>query len=121
MPWRSTPRSAVDAGADAGAGYTVLTSSNGLQALALLKTHPGPVHLVLTDMVMPKMGGEELATRLAEKWPGQKVLFTSGYTDDTIRLGGLPNVVAQSIGKPYSVIELARRVREMLDLDLEVD
>ncbi len=98
-----------------GAGYTVLTANNGLQALALLKAHPGPVQLILTDMVMPGMGGQELAVRLGAERPNQKLLFTSGYTDDTLRLGGLPNVRAQFIGKPYSALELTRKVREALD------
>jgi PAS domain S-box-containing protein len=102
-----------------GAGYTVLTANGGQQALALLKAHPGPVHLVLTDMVMPGMSGQELAARLGAERPNQNVLFTSGFTNDALRLGGLPNVSAQFIGKPYSAIELTRKVREVLDLEVE--
>jgi CheY-like chemotaxis protein len=100
------------------AGYTVLTAKNGVQALAQLEAHPDPVHLVLTDMVMPGMGGQELAARLGAERPNQKILFTSGFSDDALRLDGQPDVVAQFIGKPYSVIELARKVREVLDLEV---
>jgi len=101
-----------------GAGYTVRTANNGLRALALLKAHPGPVHLVLTDMMMPEMGGQELATRLEEVRPGPKVLFTSGYSNETLRLDGPGNAITRFIGKPYSAAELTRRVREMLDLEV---
>ncbi len=100
------------------AGYTVLTANNGMAALALLASQGGAVHLVLTDMVMPKMGGLELAARLKELRPDQKVLFTSGYTDDTMRLGGRPDIAAQFIGKPYTGVELTRRVRDVLDLEV---
>jgi hypothetical protein len=99
-------------------GYEVLTANNGLQALALLKGHPGPVDLVITDMVMPGMGGKELADRVGVDWPDQRILFTSGYTDDTIRLGGLPNITAQFISKPYTAVDLARKVRELLDREV---
>ena len=66
---------------------------------------------------MPEMGGQELATPLAEVRPGQKVLFTSGYTDGTLRLGGLSGIAAHFIGKPYSAADLARGVRDVLDHD----
>jgi CheY-like chemotaxis protein len=101
------------------AGYMVLTATNGLSALATLKAHPSPVHLVLTDMVMPQMGGQELATRLEEVRPGQKVLFTSGYTDDVLQLSALSGVAAHFIGKPYSGVELVRKVRDVLDFEVE--
>ncbi|MBK7583280.1 MAG: response regulator [Myxococcales bacterium] len=74
--------------------------------------------MVLTDMVMPGMGGQELAARLGLERPNQKILLTSGYTDDTLRLGGLPEVGRHFIGKPYSAAELTRKVREVLDLEV---
>ena len=97
------------------AGYTVLTASSGGEALALLERHDGPVHLVLTDMVMPGMSGRDLATQMKDLHLRTKVLYTSGYTDDAILHHGLPDEVTHFIGKPYSIAELARKVREVLD------
>jgi PAS domain S-box-containing protein len=96
------------------AGYRVLTAANGREALRLLEDPETPVRLVLTDMVMPEMGGRELAKALACRRPGIKVLFTSGYEDALVRHGVAADG-AHFIGKPFSVDELARKVREVLD------
>ena len=97
------------------AGYTVLTASNGGEALLLLEGHDGPVHLMLTDVVMPGMSGRDLAARLADIRPQMKVLYTSGYTDDTILRHGVLNEAVHFIQKPYATAELRRKVREVLE------
>jgi PAS domain S-box-containing protein len=97
------------------AGYTVLTARNGGEALLLLERHVGPVDLMLTDVVMPEMGGPELAERLARSHPEMKVLFSSGYTDDTVLRHGVLASTAHFIAKPYSPAGLTHRVREVLE------
>jgi signal transduction histidine kinase/ABC-type phosphate/phosphonate transport system substrate-binding protein len=100
----------------AGAGYEVLVAANGEEALLLFDGHQGLVHLLLTDVVMPGMGGRELATRLGVIRPEMKVLFMSGYTNNGIVHHGVLDQGTQFIGKPFSVIDLTRKVREVLDL-----
>jgi two-component system cell cycle sensor histidine kinase/response regulator CckA len=97
------------------AGYTVLTASNGGEALLVLERHEGPVHVMLTDVVMPGISGRDLATRMADAHPEIKVLYTSGYTDDAILRHGMLDDLTHFIGKPYTVAELTRKVREVLD------
>jgi two-component system cell cycle sensor histidine kinase/response regulator CckA len=95
-------------------GYTVLGATSGTEALERAKDFQGPIHLLLTDVVMPEMSGTELAVHMAGLRPGIKVIFTSGYTDDTIlRQGELdPGVVF--IQKPYRPKALVRKIREVL-------
>jgi CheY-like chemotaxis protein len=97
------------------AGYTVLTAGNGGEALRLLGRYDGPVHLILTDMVMPGMTGKDLVARIGDIAPRMKILFTSGYTGDAVRHDGLLDQGAPFIGKPYTAAELTRKVREVLD------
>jgi len=97
------------------AGYTVLTASDGEEALQLLGRYDSPVHLVLTDVVMPGISGRELATRLATSHASVKVLYTSGYTDDVILRHGLLDRTTHFLSKPYSMEDLTRKVREALD------
>ena len=97
------------------AGYKVLTAANGGEALVLMERHEEPVHLMLTDVVMPGMTGRELAERLGGIRSGMKVLFTSGYTDHAIVHHGVLAEGTPFIGKPFSVAELTRKVREVLD------
>jgi len=97
------------------AGYTVLTASDGEEALQLLGRYDSPVHLVLTDVVMPGISGRELATRLATSHASVKVLYTSGYTDDVILRHGLLDRTTHFLSKPYSMDDLTRKVREALD------
>ncbi|GMV80476.1 MAG: histidine kinase [Planctomycetota bacterium] len=96
-------------------GYTVLDASNGVDAVERIARHASPVHLLVTDVVMPRMSGSELARRLAQSHPGLKVLFTSGYTENAIVHHGVLNADVNFLQKPYSPIALAKKVREVLD------
>ncbi|MDM8539913.1 response regulator [Desulfococcaceae bacterium HSG9] len=98
-------------------GYTVIEAGNGTEALALLEEYDGPVHLLMTDVVMPGMNCKELFTRVAEKRPGIKALYMSGYTDNVIAHHGVLEEGVNFIQKPFSVKALAAKVREILDVD----
>ena len=100
-----------------GQGFTVVEAGNGEEALRLLEKHPGPVHLLLTDVVMPRMGGPELADRIQALRPETKVLFASGYTDDELLRRQLLHREVVLVSKPFSPQVLVRRVREVLDSD----
>ncbi len=96
-------------------GYRVLEASNGGEALSLSASHSENIQLLLTDVVMPGMNGSKLAEQLALQRPHTKLLFISGYTDDAIvRLGVLDAGVA-FLQKPFTVNELLRKVRTVLD------
>jgi CheY-like chemotaxis protein len=97
------------------AGYTVLTAANGPEALGLSELHQADIQLVLTDIVMPQMGGRVLAERLAAARPGIKVLYMSGYTDDAIVHHGVVGAGTHFLGKPFSAVALTRKVRDVLD------
>ena len=91
----------------------MLEAVDGADALRVAETHPGPIHLLLTDVVMPGMGGPELAGRLAARRVDLRVLYVSGYPD-----GGPGNLLqpgAALLGKPFSPGTLAARVRAVLD------
>jgi len=95
-------------------GFKVVEARNGEEALQRWRERSG-VDLVVSDLVMPEMGGRELATRLRAEAPHLKILFTSGYTDDAgIRQGALENGMG-FLGKPFTPEELLRKAREMLD------
>ncbi len=95
-------------------GYRVIQAENAGEALLICERGHERVDLVLTDVVMPNMSGRELADRLAKHWPGIKVLFMSGYTDDTIMQHGVLEEGAMFIQKPFSPDQLAMKVREVL-------
>ncbi|HLW81450.1 MAG TPA: response regulator [Candidatus Acidoferrales bacterium] len=95
-------------------GYTVLEASSGSEALEQAKDFQGPIHLLLTDVVMPGMSGPELAGQIASQRPETKVIFTSGYTDDAIARQGVLDPAAAFIQKPYRPKALARKIREVL-------
>ena len=96
-------------------GYTVLDAPTGAEALRIAANHAGPIHLLLTDVVMPGLSGRQLADRLAAVRPETKVLYTSGYTDDAVvRHGVLESGIAY-LQKPFTMDGLARKVREVLD------
>ena len=96
-------------------GYHLLTARDGLQALELAACTPGPIHLLITDVVMPRMGGRELATRLTAQRPDVRVLFSSGYTADAIVDQGVLAEGIDFLQKPYTTGGLSKRVREILD------
>ncbi|MDP2998502.1 MAG: response regulator, partial [Bryobacterales bacterium] len=95
-------------------GYRVIQAGSAAQALLMFEPERGRIDLVLTDVVMPKVGGPELAGRLEKLQPGIKVLFMSGYTDNVIVHHGVLEEGAQFIQKPFSPEQLAARVREVL-------
>jgi PAS domain S-box-containing protein len=96
-------------------GYRVLEASGGPEALAIAEGHAGPIDLLLTDVVMPRMNGPALADLLRASRPATKVLYMSGYTKDITLHTGTIGREAAFIGKPFSPDELARRVRATLD------
>jgi signal transduction histidine kinase/ActR/RegA family two-component response regulator len=95
-------------------GHKVLSAGNGAEALAISKRHAGPIHLLLTDAVMPGMSGRELAQRLHDVRPETKVLYVSGYTDDTVLRNGLLEAGTAFLQKPFTRDSLARKVRAVL-------
>jgi two-component system cell cycle sensor histidine kinase/response regulator CckA len=95
-------------------GYKVLEAANGCEALQICKRHTGPIHLLLTDVVMPQMGGSELAQHVATMRPGTRVLFMSGFTDDAIVRHGILDAGLAFIQKPFTPDALARKVRELI-------
>ena len=103
------------------AGYTVLTAASPDDALMACKAQQGKIHLLLTDVVMPQMGGRVLAETLVVARPGIKVLYMSGYTDDAIVHHGTLDPGTHFITKPFTAADLARKVREVLDSDANPD
>jgi PAS domain S-box-containing protein len=101
-------------------GYTVLEAADGRQALTMLETETRPISLIVADVVMPDMGGQEMATRLVERLPGVPVLFTSGYTGLDVVSRGLLEPGREFLQKPLAPETLARKVREMVDARLPV-
>ncbi|HPM75829.1 MAG TPA: PAS domain S-box protein [bacterium] len=96
-------------------GYQVLHADSGGDALALAEQYREPIHLLLTDVVMPVINGRQLAERLAKIHPEARVLFTSGYTENIIVHHGVIDEGVRFIGKPYSPGDLAKMVRRTLD------
>jgi CheY-like chemotaxis protein len=98
-------------------GYAVVEAVNGEEGLRLARQHDGKIDLVLTDVVMPIMGGKEMADALRASHPGIKFLFTSGYTDDALMQHGVLRPDVKFLQKPYMTATLTRKVREVLDED----
>ena len=97
-------------------GYNVIEAANGVQALRVAQEHAGEdIHLLLTDVVMPQMGGKELVNQLKILRPDVKVLYTSGYTDDAIVHHGVLEPGTNFLQKPFSPKTLSHKVREALD------
>jgi two-component system cell cycle sensor histidine kinase/response regulator CckA len=97
------------------AGYTVLTASGGEEALRVAERHPGPIHALLTDVVMPRVTGPELAHRLKRARGETTVVFMSGYSSDAIGQYGLMNAGAPFVGKPFTPALLKQKLRTALD------
>jgi CheY-like chemotaxis protein len=96
-------------------GYTVLPARRGSEALEIARRHPSPIHLLLSDLIMPGMGGSELAAQLALVRPEARFLFMSGYTNDAIARRGILEQGLSVLHKPFTVAALALAVREVLD------
>ncbi|MCZ7646031.1 MAG: ATP-binding protein [Planctomycetota bacterium] len=96
-------------------GYKVLLAENGLKALDLAAAHSGEIHLLLADVVMPKLSGRELADRFMLTRPGTRLLFMSGFTDDALANRGVLGEDAAFLEKPFSIDLLALKVRQVLD------
>jgi PAS domain S-box-containing protein len=95
-------------------GYTVLEASHGGEALLTCERHQGPIHLMVTDVVMPQMSGRELADRLTPLRPDMKVLYMSGYTEDALVQHGVADLSAVFLQKPFKPLELARQAHAVL-------
>jgi PAS domain S-box-containing protein len=96
-------------------GYRVLEARQPDEALATLQQHDGPIHLVLTDVVIPQMSGRQLAERLVSLHPKTKVLYMSGYADSAVIHHGMLDAGTAFLQKPFTPGALARKVREVLD------
>jgi PAS domain S-box-containing protein len=96
-------------------GYTVISAKSPDDALALAKQFDGEIHLLVTDVVMPRMHGKELMEKLRDTRPGIKSIFMSGYTANAIAHHGVLESGVQFLQKPFSVKALAQKVREVLD------
>ncbi len=96
-------------------GYQVMEFANGREALGRLRHVRGPVHALVTDVVMPGMSGIELARQLAEGRPGMRILYLSGYTDDLVERQGVLQPGRAFLQKPFTPDTLLRKVRELLD------
>jgi DNA-binding response OmpR family regulator len=95
-------------------GFSVIEAADGEQALAAAASHQGPIDLLLTDVVMPGMGGAELARRLRQERPGLRILFMTGYSTEAVATHGVIAPGTTLLQKPFTVDELVGRVREAL-------
>jgi len=96
-------------------GYQVLAANSPNEALDCVRTHDGPIHLVITDVIMPQMNGRDLLERITQIKPGIRSLYMSGYTADIIAKQGVLEVGLQFIEKPFSLKGFCSKVREVLD------
>jgi PAS domain S-box-containing protein len=96
-------------------GYVVLEACDGQEALRVAGQHRGPIHLLLTDVVMPAMGGRQLVEQLSALHPEMKVLYVSGYPDDAVLRHGVREGEVNFLQKPFSPLVLAQKVRDVLD------
>jgi CheY-like chemotaxis protein len=102
-----------------GKGYRVLSSASGPEAQAAAKAYDGPLHLLLTDVIMPGMNGPVLADILQRQYEKMKVLFMSGYADDVLGEHGVLDEGTSFLHKPFTTDGLTSKVRYVLDHDPE--
>jgi PAS domain S-box-containing protein len=105
----------VTSGILAGLGYQVIATNGPAQALSASDRHEDPIHMVVSDLVMPGMGGTELASRVRNRHPEAKVLFLSGYAGEAISAAASPEVAGALLAKPFTRIQLALKIREILE------
>ena len=96
-------------------GYTVIEASEAEETLRVAAQHSGPIHLLLTDVILPGLSGRVLAQRMSEQYPQVKVLYMSGYTDNAIVHHGVLTAGVAFLQKPFTPAAFARAVREALD------
>jgi CheY-like chemotaxis protein len=101
-------------------GYKVLDARDGDEAISICEQHPGAIHLLITDIVMPQMSGRELAERLMSMRPGLRVLYVSGHTDDAIVRYGVERSELSFLQKPFTLHSLSQKVHQVLGADLTV-
>jgi CheY-like chemotaxis protein len=95
-------------------GYTVLDATDGGSALEVANAHIGPIHALITDVVMPGVSGRELSERIVQLRPGIKILYMSGYTDQSVFRNGILDKGAELLQKPFGMSTLASKLREIL-------
>ncbi len=95
-------------------GYQPLEARHGREALATIEQHPGPIHLVLTDIKMPGMNGRELGRQVESRWPGKPILYMSGFASEVFQ-GGLLEPGAPFLAKPFTQDDLAAKVKALLE------
>jgi CheY-like chemotaxis protein len=98
-----------------GQGYRVLDAGSGEEAIRVFEAHPGPIQLVVTDVIMPGMNGREVYERMAQLRPDLKVLYMSGYTQSAIVHRGVLEPGTAFVQKPFTIPGFLERVREVLD------
>ena len=98
-----------------GCGYKVLEARDGDEAVRKASSHPVPIQLLITDVVMPGSGGSDVAKGVVQHHPKIRVLFVSGYTDDAVFRHGVLSAGVNFLQKPFTPIALANKVREILD------
>ncbi len=96
-------------------GYTVLSANRPTQALEMAKNYPDPIHLLITDVIMPEMNGKEVRDKLAEIKPGIKSIYMSGYTAEVIASHGVLDETINFLQKPFTVQGLLEKIRQVLD------
>lgn len=96
-------------------GYKVLGAADGLQALDVARSQSGPIHILVTDVVMPNMSGAQLAEQLLKERPGVKVLFVSGYAEKTVLQHGDIDLSARFLQKPFTLKALGQKIRTTLE------